>query len=118
MENDDLTYETDDTAMVLVPVPLHEASALIGKLNTSGYAAVQFNSTEDVLAAIGMEPVDAEGVDLSAMARIVKTLEPFATNDPRAGKMGIDDLVQVLANLGLTLADLAQTHKRAMPPLL
>lgn len=116
MENG-ATYDTEETALVLVAVPPSEAAELIGKINTSGYEAVQFKGIDDVLKAMGMEPTDVEDVNLEALAPFVKILLPYA-NRNIGGKPGASDMVRVLACVGIILADLAQTHKRAMPPLL
>ena len=100
----------DETTLVLVPVPIQEASSLIDRLHTSGYQAVQFKGIDDVLEAIGLEPAQVGEVDLTMYGEIEVALRNLS-NKP-------NDTVKALAYIGLMLTDIAQTHKRSMPPII
>lgn len=100
--------DDEETALLLVPVPIHEAGELSRKLNASGYQAVQFKSMEDVLNAAGLEPAEVDEVDLEMYDRIEAEFRSLAAKP--------EWKVQALAYIGLVLADIAKTHKRAMPP--
>ena len=104
--------EEQEMVIVVVPLEREAAAELTRKLGVSGYQPLMFNNVEEMLGEAGYEALEVEKFDPSVYQSRLSSIEQIAKHG------GPDKQLRMLGHIAWALTDIAQTHKRAMPPVL
>lgn len=101
--------------LIIVPVEEeHVRDELVRALQNSGYAPQVAESADDLVAALGLEPVSMDDIDLSKFdswtAQLVAIMNSMSSRTQK-----VDGRVEIIKALALT--EIAKTLARGLPPI-
>ena len=107
----------EEQVILVIPTEKWKADDLIPKLNSSGYDAAAVTTLEEILALAGLVPADVEVADLEQFDEWIATIEKVMHGDVHDERARHKSHQRLLGYIALSLASIAKTHARAMPPV-
>lgn len=109
--------ESREQVILVIPTEKWKADDLVPRLNSSGYDAVAVTTLEEILALAGLVPADVEVADLEQFDEWIVAIEHIMHSSTHDEKARHKSRQRLLGYIALSLASIAKTHARAMPPV-